>query len=97
MSADTTTNTFDLTGFQRDLLVAVRDRPGRGSDIKRELEAAQGRELNNGRVYPNLRRLVERGFVEKDTHAENDRSHRFELTPRGHSALTELREFMADG
>jgi len=96
MSVKTDTGVYELTGFQRDLLVATRDCPHTGQAIKAELEAAQDRQVTDQRVYANLRRLTDRGFVVKDTHAVDDRSHRYSLTPRGYSALTELREFMAD-
>lgn len=54
-----------LTGFQRDLLyvMAGLEKPS-GQDIKAELEK-QVSEINHGRLYPNLDRLVELGLVEK--------------------------------
>lgn len=57
---------FDLTGFQRDLLVVIagKDQPS-GQDVKEDLEAEIGIEINHGRLYPNLDTLVNRELVEK--------------------------------
>ncbi|WP_254546645.1 PadR family transcriptional regulator [Halomarina pelagica] len=78
---------FDLTGFQRDLLyvIAGLDRPS-GQQIKQELEAATGREITHGRLYPNLDTLVNRSYVDK---GEIDRrTNYYELSGEGHEALT---------
>lgn len=60
----------DLTGFQRDLLKAIRrcDRDGQvptGQTIKDRLETEYGESINNGRLYQNLGHLVESGLLEK--------------------------------
>jgi len=56
----------DLTAFQRDLLYAIScsDRP-HGLKIKQILETYYPEEINNGRLYPNLDDLVDKGLVEK--------------------------------
>lgn len=56
----------DLTGFQRDLLyvIAGSNEPY-GLAIKAELDEYYEKEVNHGRLYPNLDTLVERGLVEK--------------------------------
>lgn len=60
----------DLTGFQRDLLKAIRrchreDTIPTGQTIKDHLEAQYGEAINNGRLYQNLGHLVESGLLEK--------------------------------
>lgn len=60
----------DLTGFQRDLLKAIRrcdqeDRIPTGQTIKEHLERHYTEEINNGRLYQNLGHLVECDLVEK--------------------------------
>ncbi len=57
---------FDLSGFQRDLLIVIagHDQPS-GQQIKTDLEDACTEETNHGRLYPNLGILVGRGYVEK--------------------------------
>jgi DNA-binding PadR family transcriptional regulator len=57
-----------LTGFQRDVLFVVVSLDGtnpNGVEIKRELRAAYDEEINHGRLYQNLRELVDEGLVEK--------------------------------
>ena len=59
------TNSFELTGFQRDLLyvIAGSDQPS-GQTIRQELETRIDN-VNHGRLYPNLDVLVDHGLVEK--------------------------------
>jgi len=81
-TAQTTTNPLtDLTGFQRDLLVAISDIEENGSTrekaeqlgydeptgqcIKERAEASGYDSLNHGRLYPNLDTLTDKGLVEK--------------------------------
>ena len=72
----------DLTGFQRDLLrvAAGLDEP-KGLEIKTKLEAYYDKEINHGRLYPNLDTLVEKGLLEKGQHDE--RSNAYTITRRG--------------
>ena len=64
-----TTDFHELTGFQRDVLRTIlaleADGPLSGQDIKHALEADQDREINHGRLYPNLDALVDAGLVTK--------------------------------
>lgn len=60
----------DLTGFQRDLLMAIRrcteeELVPTGRTINDRLESRYDEEINNGRLYQNLGDLVERGLLEK--------------------------------
>jgi len=82
----------DLTGFQRDLLyvIAGLERP-KGLAIKDELEGYYESEINHGRLYPNLDKLVEKGLVEKGK--IDDRTNYYTLTARGERELEARREW----
>lgn len=58
----------ELSAFQRDMLyvIASLDEPY-GLGIKTELEEYYEEEVNTGRVYQNLNKMAESGYVEKDT------------------------------
>jgi len=58
---------YDLTGFQRDLLVVITgmDEPN-GLEIKDEIENYYEKEIHHHRrLYPNLDTIVDKGLVEK--------------------------------
>ena len=58
----------DLTGFQRDILFVLISLDGSnpsGTDVKRHLRETYGEAINHGRLYQNLRDLVDDGLVEK--------------------------------
>lgn len=80
----------DLTGFQRDCLVAINrlDKP-KGLDIKDLLDHVyDADEINHGRLYPNLDKLVQMGLVSK---TERDgRTNEYLLTARGERVLEDL-------
>jgi DNA-binding PadR family transcriptional regulator len=81
-----------LTGFQRDLLyvIAGRDEP-KGLAIKDELENYYEKEINHGRLYPNLDTLVDKGLIEK---GELDRrTNYYTLTRRGERELEARRDW----
>jgi DNA-binding PadR family transcriptional regulator len=83
---------YDLTGFQRDLLyvIAGLDEP-HGLAIKEELEEYYEKEIQHGRLYPNLDTLVEKGLVEK---GEKDRrTNVYTLTRRGHREIEARRDW----
>lgn len=83
---------FELTGFQRDLLyvIAGLDEPS-GQSVKERIEEEIEREVNHGRLYPNLDTLVENGFVVK---GELDRrTNYYELSEHGRTALIDRREW----
>lgn len=57
-----------LTGFQRDVLFVLAHLDGtnpNGVAVKGELRECYGGAINHGRLYQNLRDLVEEGLVEK--------------------------------
>lgn len=82
----------DLTGFQRDLLYVIGglDEP-HGLAVKDELEPYFGKEINPGRLYPNLDALVEKGLVEKE--AKDRRTNVYRLTRRGRRELLDRQEW----
>lgn len=82
----------DLTAFQRDLLyvIASLDEP-HGLEVKTELEEYYTREINHGRLYPNLNTLVDKGLVEKSQH--DGRTNVYTLTQRSRDELTARREW----
>ena len=83
---------FDLTGFQRDALyvVAGLEEP-HGLAIKDELEEYYESEINHGRLYPNLDRLVDKGLIEK---GELDkRTNFYTVTRRGRGVLEARQEW----
>lgn len=83
---------FDLTGFQRDLLVVIAglDHPS-GQTIKEHIESDADMEINHGRLYPNLDALVNQAYVEK---GELDRrTNYYELAEKGRDALRDRMEW----
>lgn len=85
------TKSFELTGFQRDLLyvIAGSDQPS-GKTVQQKLESHIDN-VNHGRLYPNLDELVERGLVEKGT--QDKRTNYYEVTPKGERLLAQRREW----
>ena len=80
----------DLTKFQEHILrliceIEADGRKQYGLNIKRELESYYGEEVNHGRLYPNLDRLIDEELVKK---SELDkRTNKYEVTERGRRAL----------
>ena len=85
---------YDLTGFQRDLLYATAglEEP-HGLAIREELTEYYEKEIQHGRLYPNLDTLVEKGLLEKGKHDE--RTNAYEVTRRGQRELEARREWEA--
>ncbi|WP_129116340.1 PadR family transcriptional regulator [Halegenticoccus tardaugens] len=83
---------FDLSGFQRDLLVVIagHDQPS-GQQLKTDLEDARDEEINHGRLYPNLDVLVNKGYVEKGQ--IDRRTNFYTITDEGRTALRERHEW----
>lgn len=78
----------NLTAFQRDLLfvIAGGDEP-HGLAIKDELEQYYTSEINHGRLYPNLDKLVDKQLIEK---GEKDRrTNKYSLTEQGRQKITD--------
>lgn len=80
--------TIALTSFQRDMLFVVA-RLGEidpsGVRIKTELQEVYGTEINHGRFYQNLDKLVEEKFVKK--RSVNGRTNAYQVSSSGHNRL----------
>lgn len=85
----------ELTAFKQDLIVATLrlggypdtpedDRPY-GLGIKDELERLYDDDVNHGRLYPNLDRLVDAGLMEK--HERDKRTNTYCTTDRAVNIL----------
>lgn len=71
-----------LSGFRRDCLVVLSGmKTPKGLEIKKELEKYYDGDINHGRLYPNLDKLVEKNLVEKVE--VNARSNGYNLTEHG--------------
>lgn len=81
-----------LTAFQRDVLytIAGLDAP-KGLKIKEELEKYYSKEVNHGRLYPNLDTLVDKGLVEKGS--QDNRTNSYTLTPKALSEIEARRDW----
>jgi DNA-binding MarR family transcriptional regulator len=92
----------DLSGFQRDLLVAFGklDRtdalPANGQEVQTVVEAVRDERVTHGRHYPNLDALAEAGLIDKHVDGLTNRSHGYALTAAGRAALDERLEQLAD-
>lgn len=86
----------DLTGFQRDCLVAIgrMDNP-KGLAIKRALDTHGYEDINHGRLYPNLDELADKGLISKDRH--DDRTNAYSLTRRGERELGHYHRWVGSG
>ncbi|MDY6779150.1 MAG: PadR family transcriptional regulator [Halobacteria archaeon] len=71
----------DLTEFQKDILHVLVGDPMHGLRIKEELEDRYDKEINHGRLYPNLDKLNDEDYVEK--HSRDDRTNEYEVTHDG--------------
>ncbi|WP_123624215.1 helix-turn-helix transcriptional regulator [Halorubrum sp. CSM-61] len=86
---------YDLTGFQRDLLVVIAGlNEPHGLAIKDELEEYYQKEIHHGRLYPNLDTLVEKGLVEKSQ--KDRRTNAYELARRGEREIEARIEWESD-
>jgi len=76
----------DLTAFQRDILYVIQAQNApNGLEIKAEMEAYYGEEINHGRLYPNLDTLTDAGLVTKGEY--DKRTNKYGLTPQGKQAI----------
>ena len=86
---------YDLTGFQRDVLYVIGGNDGpKGVEIKVDLDGYYEKDVNHGRLYPNLDKLVEKGLVEKGK--IDDRTNQYTVTKRGNRELADRREWEDD-
>lgn len=72
----------ELTRFQLEILyILARESPTHGLGIKADLSEYYGEDIHHGRLYPNLDRLVEAGYVSKSK--RDERTNEYVLTGRG--------------
>ncbi|RDI69557.1 PadR family transcriptional regulator [Halopelagius longus] len=85
---------YDLTGFQRDLLLVVAglDEP-HGLAVKEEMEEYYEKEVHHGRLYPNLDTLVEKGLIKKGE--RDQRTNYYTLTARGDREIADRQQWEA--
>ena len=85
----------DLIAFQHDALyvIAGLDEPN-GLEIKAELDEYYSKEIQHGRLYPNLDTLVKKGLVRKGAH--DDRTNAYALTERGQREIDARHDWMAE-
>jgi len=85
---------FDMTGFQRDIMFVVAGmNDPKGLAIKKQLEEAYGKDVNHGRLYPNLDELVKAGLLEK---GEKDRrTNEYRLTESGEEAIRDRTDWQS--
>jgi len=87
----------DLTAFQKETLLAIAqledsDEEPYGLGVKRQLQERLDKEINHGRLYPNLDDLVEAGLLEK---AQLDRrTNTYTLTTDGKRLLKDYRDYV---
>lgn len=85
---------YDLTGFQRDLLYVIAGSDDlHGLAIKAELDEYYEKEVNHGRLYPNLDTLVAKGLVEKGQ--LDQRTNYYTVTQRGQCEIDARTEWEA--
>ncbi|WP_101297069.1 PadR family transcriptional regulator [Halegenticoccus soli] len=86
---------FELSGFQRDLLVVIAgfEKPS-GQDVKEALADVYGTEINHGRLYPNLDTLVQKDYVDKGT--IDRRTNFYAISEQGREALGEWNEWRCE-
>jgi DNA-binding PadR family transcriptional regulator len=89
-----------LSGSQRDLLFVIVNLDGpNGQEIMTELEQTQGREIRHARLYANLDKLANEGFVEKE--AFDGRTTQYPPTEAGEREVSERfeweREYLSAG
>ena len=77
----------DLTEFQKNILNVLVGEGKYGLEVKEELEEYYDDEINHGRLYPNLDKLADRGYVEK--RALDERTNEYVLTDE---ACDEIRD-----
>jgi len=82
------------TGFLRDMLVVIDgfDDDPSGQEILTAMRESGYPDCSHGRLYPNIDRLVDNGYVEK---GEIDRRTNWHaLTPKAEKRLEEYAEFV---
>lgn len=83
----------DLTAFQRDTLHVVnRLENPHGLAIKNQLEAYYGRDVNHGRLYPNLDELAEKSLIKIGS--KDRRTNEYTITEDGKQKIAARKEWV---
>lgn len=76
----------ELTAFQRDILIVLNDGDGlNGRELKELLEREGDREVHHARLYTNLNKLLDDGYVDKSS--RDGRTNEYSVTERGAEEL----------
>ena len=87
----------ELTAFQRDLLrVVAESGPCSGTTIRDEIQRKYSSEINHGRLYPNLDKLSDDGYIVKREEEPDRRTNTYHLSGKGISTLRDLAEWDSD-
>lgn len=87
----------DLTAFQTHLLCLIyRLGPTEGVTLQHALEDIYPEEINHGRLYPSLDRLVDSGLISKQTKESDKRRKEYALTGRGEWVSEEYLHFVRE-
>lgn len=87
----------DLTAFQTHLLCLIyRLGPTEGVTLQEALEEFYPEEINQGRLYPSLDRMVDSGLISKQTKESDKRRKKYALTGRGEWVAEEYLRFVRE-
>lgn len=86
---------YELNGTQRDLLAAAAPlKNPNGRDIRTKYRVYTGEDPAPGKLYRNLNRLADKGYLE--IKEKTKRSNSYQITPKGREGLRELVKTRAD-
>lgn len=87
----------DLTAFQIHLLCLIhRFGPVEGVTLQNALEDLYPEDINHGRLYPSLDRMVDSGLISKQKKESDKRRKEYELTGRGKWVAEEYLRFVRE-
>lgn len=87
----------DLTAFQTHVLCLIyRLGPVEGVPLQTALEELYPEEINHGRLYPSLDRMVDAGLISKRTKESDKRRKEYTLTGRGEWVAEEYLRFVRE-
>ncbi|MFC6993789.1 helix-turn-helix transcriptional regulator [Haladaptatus sp. GCM10025707] len=87
----------DLTAFQTVLLCLIHRFEGaEGVTLQNALEGLYPKDINHGRLYPSLDRMVDSGLISKQTKESDKRRKEYALTGRGEWVTEEYLRFVRE-
>lgn len=87
----------DLTAFQTYLLSLIhRFETVEGVTLQNALEDLFPEDINHGRLYPSLDRMVDSGLISKQTKESDKRRKEYSLTGRGEWVAEEYLRFVQE-